>query len=153
MYYCKNCGQKYSVDEAVVCDRCGVAKGNGTNYCYNCGRPLLPDEQMCSTCGALTDTKAYVVNAGNASEQSNKSKVAAGVLGIIFGGLGVHNFYLGYTSKAVTQLALTIVGWLLSCFGIGVFLTVGISIWGLVEGILILADKINTDANGLPLSE
>ena len=33
-----------------------------------------------------------------------KSKVAAGLLAIFLGAFGVHNFYLGYTGKAVAQL-------------------------------------------------
>lgn len=70
-----------------------------------------------------------------------KSRVAAGLLGILLGGFGAHNFYLGYTNKAILQLVLTI-------------FTCGIaSLWGLVEGILILTKNENylTDANGVPL--
>ena len=70
-----------------------------------------------------------------------KSRVAAGVLGILLGGFGAHNFYLGYTNKAILQLVLTI-------------FTCGLaSLWGLVEGILILTKNENylTDANGVPL--
>ncbi|MBP0968293.1 MAG: TM2 domain-containing protein [Oscillospiraceae bacterium] len=74
-----------------------------------------------------------------------KSKTVAGVLGILFGALGVHNFYLGYTSKAVVQLLMSI----LSCG----FLAVVSEIWGLVEGIMILTGKINQDGKGLPLKE
>lgn len=77
-----------------------------------------------------------------------KSKVAAGLLGIFLGSFGVHNFYLGYTTKAVIQLVCTIVGYLLCCVGIGVFVVMGIGIWGLVEGIMILVGKIDTDASG-----
>ena len=29
MYYCKNCGEPYMTDEAVMCIKCGVAKGQG----------------------------------------------------------------------------------------------------------------------------
>jgi TM2 domain-containing membrane protein YozV len=43
-----------------------------------------------------------------------KSKMAAGLLGIFLGCWGVHNFYLGYTGKAVGQLVLSIVGILTS---------------------------------------
>lgn len=70
-----------------------------------------------------------------------KSRMAAGILGILLGGLGIHNFYLGYTNKAILQIVVT----LLTC-GIG-------SIWGLVEGILILVKNPSylTDANGVPL--
>lgn len=72
-----------------------------------------------------------------------KEKVIAGVLGILLGAFGVHNFYLGNTGKAVAQLLIT----LLTC---GILAVVS-SIWGLVEGIMILTGSINTDANGVPL--
>lgn len=65
-----------------------------------------------------------------------KSKIAAGLLGIFLGCFGVHNFYLGNTGKAVAQLLLTLIGWIL--LGLGPIIA---SIWGLVEGILILASR------------
>lgn len=69
-----------------------------------------------------------------------KQKLVAGLLGIFLGGWGIHNFYLGYTKKAVIQLIVTLV-----TFGAG-------SLWGFIEGILILCDKqITTDAQGNPL--
>ena len=79
----------------------------------------------------------------NANPQA-KSKIAAGLLGIFLGGFGVHNFYLGYTGKAVAQLLIT----LLTC-GFGAFIS---SIWGLIEGILILTGSINVDGAGIPLN-
>lgn len=72
-----------------------------------------------------------------------KSKIAAGMLGIFLGSLGVHNFYLGYTGKAVAQLLIT----LISC---GTLAVVS-AIWGLIEGVMILTGSINTDADGNPL--
>ncbi len=66
-----------------------------------------------------------------------KQKMVAGLLGIFLGGWGVHNFYLGYTKKAVIQLIVTLV----TC-GLG-------SLWGFIEGILILCgNTITTDAQG-----
>lgn len=61
---------------------------------------------------------------------SDKSKIVAGILGILLGGLGIHNFYLGFTGKAVAQL-------LISVLSLGI-LAVFSSIWGLIEGVLIL---------------
>ena len=86
-----------------------------------------------------------------------KSKLAAGLLGIFLGQFGVHNFYLGYTNKAVGQLVGTIVGYVLSVIVIGVFIVIGIAIWALVEGILILTAQPGSqpwgvDARGVPLS-
>jgi TM2 domain-containing membrane protein YozV len=145
MYYCKNCGEAYMTDEAVMCVKCGVSRGQGSNYCHNCGKPMSPQANVCLTCGVAA---MPMVN-GEA-----KSKIAAGLFGIFLGCFGVHNFYLGYTSKAVTQLVLTIVSYPLMClFGLGVLLLMGISIWGLVEGIMILVGKINVDAKGIPLKD
>ncbi len=71
-----------------------------------------------------------------------KSRIAAGVLGIFLGGLGVHRFYLGYTAIGVVQIVVT-------------FLTCGLGqIWGFIEGICILAGgAITTDADGRPLRD
>ena len=74
-----------------------------------------------------------------------KSKVAAGLLGIFLGCFGVHNFYLGYTTKGIVQLLLSV----LSC---GTLAVVS-EIWGVIEGIMILTGSIKTDAKGLPLKE
>lgn len=144
MYFCKNCGEPYMTDEAVMCVKCGVAKGNGSNYCQSCGKPVAPNAEVCLNCGVKV--------AGTVSSQG-KSKIAAGLLGIFLGSFGVHNFYLGYTAKAVTQLVLTLVGYVLCCVVVGVFLVMGVGIWGLVEGIMILTGKISTDAQGNPLSD
>ena len=57
-----------------------------------------PQAAVCLNCGgSLTGTAM-------AAGENAKSKMAAGLLGIFLGGLGIHNFYLGYTKKAVAQL-------------------------------------------------
>ena len=59
----------------------------------------------------------------------------------------MHNFYLGYTNKAIIQILLGTVGILLC--GLGPVVS---GIWGLVEGVMILAGSITCDADGVPLS-
>lgn len=80
-----------------------------------------------------------------------RQKIVAGLLGIFLGSLGIHNFYLGNTTKAVVQLLLTVVGWIIL---IG---PVVASIWGLVEGILILCSDIGSpwhrDGRGVELRD
>ena len=66
-----------------------------------------------------------------------KSKVAAGLLGIFLGCFGAHNFYLGYTGKAVAQLLITIL-----TLGFGSVIT---GIWSLIEAILILSSSTGSD--------
>lgn len=75
------------------------------------------------------------------AEGEAKSKIAAGLLGIFLGGLGIHRFYLGYVGIGIAQIIVTLV----TC-GVG-------ALWGLVEGILILVGKIDTDAEGIPLKD
>lgn len=140
--FCKNCGSEIDPN-AAVCPNCGQATGIGANtgvkYCTHCGKELNPNAAFCTNCGCATP-------AGQAMKNVNgKSKLAAGLLGIFLGSIGVHNFYLGYTGKAVAQLLIA----LLTC-GIGAAVT---SIWGLIEGILILTGSINTDGEGNPLAD
>ena len=96
--YCKNCGNSMDVSQSV-CTRCGCAKGTGISFCPACGWRHEPGADNCPNCGC--GLKVYA--APNA-----KSKLAAGLLGIFLGSLGVHNFYLGYTGKAWGQLLLTV---------------------------------------------
>ena len=71
-----------------------------------------------------------------------RSKLAAGLLGILLGAWGVHRFYLGYIGVGIAQIIVTIC----TC-GFG-------SLWGFIEGILILCGgAITTDARGEPLSD
>lgn len=112
------------------CSKCGEKINNNIKYCPNCGNKIGQDNNESEY------HETYSI-------EPPKSKIAAGLLGILLGSLGIHNFYLGYTSKGVAQLLLTLVGWILC--GIGPIVA---GIWGLVEGILILTDSITEDANG-----
>lgn len=123
-------------NNATFCLSCGFQCGTGNAYCPNCGRPTVPGAAICINCGIpLTP----------AANPDAKSKMAAGLLGIFLGSLGIHNFYLGYTTKAVIQLLIT----LLTC-GVGGVVS---EIWGLVEGIMILTGRINVDGKGMPLKD
>ena len=133
--FCKNCGNAMDPN-AAVCVRCGCAKGTGASFCPNCGQPTVPGAAACTACGCGL---AAAVN------PNAKSKLAAGLLGIFLGSIGVHNFYLGYTGKAMAQLLIT----LLTC-GAGAAI---VSIWGLIEGIMILCGNINVDGKGVPLKD
>ena len=64
---------------------------------------------------------------------TGKSRVTAGILAILLGSLGVHQFYLGKTGLGIALLATTIVGSF--CFFIGPVVTQAI---GLIQGIMYL---------------
>lgn len=133
---CRNCGNQID-PMAAVCVHCGVAVGTGNRFCGNCGAPSNPGATICTQCGVAFPVP---VPAG-----MQKSKIAAGILGVILGGLGIHNFYLGYTGKAVAQL-------LISILSLGT-LYFASYIWGLVEGIMILTGSIAVDGKGVPLKD
>ena len=119
-------------------------------YCTSCGSQIEENAKFCQNCGSPQDDNEFV-NYGNSKSTNvtgsvnngtgSRSKIAAGLLGVFLGGWGIHNFYLGYTTKGVIQIVVTII----TC-GIG-------AIWGFIEGILILVGSINTDADGNPLTD
>lgn len=70
-----------------------------------------------------------------------KSRLAYILLAIFLGGFGIHNFYAGYTQKAVIQLLLTLLlGWT------GIVALV-VLIWIILDII-----KVTADANGVPMN-
>ena len=111
-------------------------------FCANCGFQLDDNSEFCPSCG--TNQNGGVNPQQNMNNNINpqaKSKLVAGLLGLFLGGWGIHNFYLGYTNKGITQILVTI----FTC-GIG-------SLWGFIEGIMILAGSINCDSDGVPLKD
>ena len=119
-------------------------------YCPNCGTEVADNALNCTTCGVAFVQQAAPQQTYAQPAQAvpgAKSKMCAGLLGIFLGCFGVHNFYLGYTGKAVAQLLISV----LSCFSLS-FVS---GIWGLIEGIMILSGSsgFTTDAKGIPLGE
>ncbi|MFL1011080.1 NINE protein [Flavisericum labens] len=76
--------------------------------------------------GAKETASEFTESAKEAFSSGENKKILAGVLGILFGGLGIHKFVLGYNKEGVILLIATIV-------------TCGIaSIVGFIEGIIYL---------------
>ena len=124
------------------------------NYQYNQsqfnGNPNMNQNQYNYNQGPYTN------NQGNQNQYNQnpyystyapdaKSKIAAGLLGILLGAFGIHNFYLGYIGKAVAQLLITLLS-------LGILSWIS-AIWGLIEGVMILVGSINVDGYGKPLKD
>lgn len=139
--FCRNCGKEVA-EEAVMCISCGVAPKSGKKYCQTCGAETNIAAEICTKCGVRLSRPVAVV------EHSEKSKMAAGLLGIFLGCLGIHRFYLGYTGIGVAQLVLGLLG-IITC---GITTAVS-GLWGLIDGIMILTGSIPNDANGKKLKE
>ena len=77
-------------------------------------------------------------NAGAGMSANSKSNVAAGVLAILLGGLGIHKFYLGYTAQGLILLAASFVSLLLWVVVIGALGTLAIYAITIIEGVIYL---------------
>lgn len=138
--YCRECGEAYSNDNAIICVKCGTAKDVGNKYCQSCGNSISnPTAEVCLNCGV--SLKRNQISASS----SPKNKIVAGLLAIFLGYLGIHRFYLGYNKIGIIQLI---------C-GLGGFLTCGLStlavaVWSIVDAVLIFTDKLQ-DFNGQQL--
>lgn len=69
-----------------------------------------------------------------------EKKIAAGICGIVLGGLGIHKFILGYTQEGVILLSVYLVSLIIAIVtcGIGTPLVLIPSVIGIIEGIMYL---------------
>lgn len=151
--FCKNCSKELLENE-TVCSQCNAPKGEGHNYCSNCGTYTPPNQAFCTRCGEACQTQQTTpVNPMPVYSQppvmqppvaqERKSRLAVGLLALVFGSIGIHNFYLGNKSRAYAQLILTLV----SFFTCGITAIVSM-VWAFVEAIQIFSGTINHDAWG-----
>lgn len=75
------------------------------------------------------NNEIYAMTGLSDTEVSNK-KLAAGLLGIFFGSIGVHKFVLGFNTPGIIMLVLTIATCGFAGFVMGII--------GLIEGIIYL---------------
>ena len=111
-------------------------------FCKSCGKEVPNNASYCPHCGTFLQ-KAEDTDGSSSDVPTQKSTLAAGLFGIFLGEFGVHNFYLGYTTKGIVQAVLS------CCI---IFIPISY-IWGLVEGIMILAGDIRVDGHGNPLKK
>ena len=104
---------------------------DSTIFCSGCGESMPADAQFCAKCGKRNLTLAEAAAPGVIPAPAPgdytpgaKSRITAGILGILLGGIGVHKFYLNNVGLGILYL---------------VFCWTAIpAIIGLVEGIIYL---------------
>lgn len=98
---------------------------------------------------AATGTWASTMSPPLAGNTPAASRLVYIVLAIFLGTLGVHNFVIGLTGRGATQLALTLLGIVLSfcTFGTSAILVFAAFVWSIVDIV-----TIKTDAKGVPLN-
>ena len=107
------------------------------NFCSHCGNAVSPMAAACPQCGHPVATQQATgqplgSQPGVGQPLANpytpaKSRVTAGVLGILLGGIGIHKFYLGKVGLGVVYI--------LFCW------TYVPAIIGLIEGIIYLTQS------------
>lgn len=113
LYFDKSCGKEIP-EGNELCDECAQANSSSTENTtaestVNENTTTYETETPEAT---VVNDNQYNTNNSNSNVNPNpKSKLAAGLLGIFLGSLGVHNFYLGYTTKGLIQLLDNFIGW------------------------------------------
>jgi TM2 domain-containing membrane protein YozV len=113
----------------VTCPNCHTQNPGINSRCVNCGTAMpvaaAPMQQM--------------PNVGAKPVGADK-KVAAGICGIVLGGLGIHKFILGYQQEGIIMLSVYLGGLILGFFtcGITFLLSMAVHVVGIVEGIMYL---------------
>lgn len=115
---------------------------------------LAPDRAggiaVCESCGGKFQVPlptAYVMDSSMSSQYALPpeiqafagKKIAAGICGILLGGLGVHKFILGLNTPAIVMLVVWLAGATTGmCLFFPLFASIAMNIIGLVEGIIYL---------------
>lgn len=142
--HCVECGALIRAN-ASVCPRCGVpqtaSERRERKHCHECGAVIRGNAAVCSHCGVTQDAAS-----GSGGTPGSGRRVAAGICGILLGGLGVHKFIAGLVGPAVIMLSVSLGGVLVGvcggffCIIPAVFLLApfAMGVIGLVEGIIYL---------------
>ncbi|MBU3135418.1 NINE protein [Clostridium gasigenes] len=139
--YCKECGESIVNGKAVICVKCGTKKGQGKNYCQECGTSVpSANADVCLACGVKLKNIMDSFIGG-----SQKSKLVAALFAFFLGTLGIHRFYLGYTTIGIVQIVLLFTGFITCGITSGI-----VAVWALVDFILILTGNL-ADISGAPL--
>lgn len=93
--YCRNCGQAMDPN-AAVCVHCGFKKGQGAAYCPNCGAQTQQGATFCPNCGAPL---------AQYTPDQQKSKMTAGLLGVLLGGRAFTTFIWAIPARALHRYA------------------------------------------------
>lgn len=112
------------------CPACGTQNPGINVRCTNCGT-VMPVSPM---------PMQHVPRPPGAPPAGAEKKIAAGICGIVLGGLGIHKFVMGYTQEGVILLSVYLVSIILAVVtcGIATPLVLLPSVIGIIEGIIYL---------------
>ena len=94
----------------MKCEYCDNPVPNGVTRCPSCGAAIKVDLSV--SC-MITGQKAEQLQSANPFPADpylyvdKKSRIVYIILAIIFGEIGIHNFYAGYIGRGITQFLIT----------------------------------------------
>lgn len=131
-------------DSTIFCSGCGETMPADAQFCAKCGKRnvTLAAEPTPTQTATSTEPTPGVIPAPAAGDYTPgaKSRITAGILGILLGGIGVHKFYLNKVGLGVLYI--------LFCW------TFVPSVIALIEGIIYLTqdDATFSRNQGVPVS-
>ncbi|MGB7209556.1 MAG: NINE protein [Pyrinomonadaceae bacterium] len=112
--------------------------------CPGCATQNLGVNARCTNCGTILPISPMpmqqVPNYGTVQPAGAEKKLAAGLCGILLGGLGIHKFILGYNQEGIIMISVYLVSFIIALItcGIGTPLILVPTVIGIVEGIIYL---------------
>ncbi len=88
-----------------VCPNCGINLDDGAKFCASCGYEISPRtfnqerNQEYTTADNVVEPEVVRTPVAQGSD-----RIIAGILALLFGGLGIHKFYLNDTSMGLIYL-------------------------------------------------
>jgi len=99
--------------------------------------PVPPSRGMNVDFDVQGTAAVAVYRALSTRTEGAKSRVTAGVLALVVGGLGIHKFYLGYTGPGLVYLLVNTIGWAVTFWLLGLP-NIALIVISMIEGILYL---------------
>ncbi len=115
-------------ERMMECPYCAEYIEANAKKCHFCGERVDVHDTTLDPLPVATPPPQVPQVPSVAVRKSGKSRVAYILLGLFMGGLGIHNFYAGYSGKGLAQLLLSLFGILL--LGIP---NLAVGIWVIVE--------------------
>ena len=109
--------------------------------CPTCNTQNLDLGGRCSNCGTNMPVSPMPMQPMYAPKPPGADKkIAAGICGIMLGGLGIHKFILGYQQEGIIMLSAYLVSFIIALVtcGIGTPLILITTVIGVIEGIIYL---------------